>query len=82
MRRKNLNRTEMSLINKRASVLARKAEVIYAALLSSAAFRAMGQGVSITEDWLAQQLPAIDSDMLAEAGGDDAGDDWRDVEPF
>jgi hypothetical protein len=73
----------MHLINKRASVLARKAEVVYAALLANAAFKAMGQGVRITEDWLDHQLPAIDDDMRAESGlHEDADDDWQDIKPF
>ncbi|WP_068635037.1 hypothetical protein [Thauera butanivorans] len=70
----------MSVINRRASLLAKQAEALYKARLTEVALQALARAERVTEDWCADQLPEIDSDMRQLFDLVDA--EWRDVEPF
>lgn len=63
MRRNQLSRNELSMINKRAHLLANKARVIYGSFLIEAALLALAKGEQIDDEWIAHQVPAIDSAM-------------------
>lgn len=92
MYRNQLSREEMRLVNAYAKEIANRAWDIYRTSLVEAALLAFPVNEKMTEDWLRQQMPAIDGEMRelfplhsetqSACLGDDAEDDWHDVEPF